>query len=340
MAVRKMKLKSSETRYIGYFKMDGVQYQKRFPTRAEAAEWVVDEKRRLKFMSQSLTYLQASDEYLQDCERRIAANTFQEKQRHLREFAKFMQSDFCMEETTVDEARLFLNAIQQEKGSKSANRRLRTLKALWNWCKHNVPENPWREVRQFPEEEFVKYVPPASDIGKVFDAAEEWEKDLLLLLLSTGARISEILNLKWTDVTNDSIILWTRKRKNGSRQPRTIPIGDNLKGLFTKYREKGCSSIFVLVNPETQGPYKKSQPSIKFMLKRLCQKAGVARFGFHSLRHYFASCLLSTGKAAFADIQLLLGHQRMSTTDVYLHSLNPKLGHLANVIEDMNSTLK
>lgn len=100
-------------------------------------------------------------------------------------------------------------------------------------------------MRQFPEEEFVKYVPPASDIGKVFDSADEWEKDLLLLLLSTGARISEILNLKWTDVTNDSIILWTRKRKNGSRQPRTIPIGDNLKGLFTKYREKGCSSIFV-----------------------------------------------------------------------------------------------
>lgn len=76
------------------------------------------------------------------------------------------------------------------------------------------------------------------------------------------------------------------------------------------------------------------------MLKRLCQKAGVAMFGFHSLRHYFASCLLSTGKAAFAGIQLLPGHQRMSTTDVYLHSLNPKLGHLANVIEDMNSTLK
>ena len=94
----------------------------------------------------------------------------------------------------------------------------------------------------------------------------------------------------------DSIVLWTRKRKNGSRQARSIPIGDNLKEVLKRYEEKR-TSIYVLVNPETEGPYKKSQPSIKYMLKRLCNKAAVKAFGFHSLRHYFASCLLSTGRA-------------------------------------------
>ena len=184
-----------------------------------------------------------------------------------------------------------------------------------------------------------KYIPPEDDIRKVLDVAEDWEKDLLMLLLNTGARISEVLNLKWSDVSADGIALWTRKRKNGSRQARNIPIGDNLRELLNRYADKK-SGIYVLVNPETDEPYRKSQPSIKFMLKRLCKKAGVAAFGFHSLRHYFASRLLNTGRADLAEIQLVLGHQRASTTDGYLHSLNPRLGHLAGIIEDMNSTLK
>ena len=340
MAVRPITLKNGEKRYEAYFNLEGIRYQKRFATKAEAREWEIYEKRRLKDLSQGLTFSQASDEYLQDCQKRISANAFQEKFRHLREFATFMQlSDFCMEQVTVDEARHFMNFTQEARGNKSANRRLRTLKALWNWCRHTVPVNPWREVKQFPEEEFVKYVPPAEDISKVFAAAEEWEKDLLLLLVHTGARISEILNLRWSDVTQDNIVLWTKKRKNGSRQPRNIPIGDSLKELLNRYEEKR-TGIYVLVNPITNGPYKKSQHSIKLMLERLCKKAGVKVFGFHSLRHYFASCLLSTGRAGLADIQLLLGHQRMSTTDGYLHSLNPMLGHLAGIIEDMNADLK
>lgn len=339
MPIRLLTLKNGGTRVEAYFNLNGVRYQKRFATRQEAREWEVDEKRRLQEISQSLSYSQASDDYLQDCEKRISSNALQEKLRHLREFAKFMQDDFCMEQLTVNEARIFMNVIQQEKGNKSANRRLRTLKALWNWCKHDVKENPWREVRQFPEEEFVKYVPPSSDIGKVLAVANDWEKDLLLLVLYTGARISEVLNLKWSDVTEGGILLWTRKRKNGSKQARSIPIGDCLKELLTRYKDNS-SNIYVLINPETQEPYRKSQPSIKFMLKRLCQKAGVKQFGFHALRHYFASNLVESGKVALADIQLLLGHQRTSTTDTYLHSLNPNLGHLAGIIEAMNATLK
>ena len=267
MAIRAIETKSGETRYEAYFNYNGRRYQRRFESRTEAREWEIDEKRRLKELSQGLTYSQACNDYLQDYKNRITSNTFQEKMRHLREFAKFAQSDFCMEWLTVDIARKFLNNVQQEKGNKSANRRLRTLKALWNWCKHNVSGNPWREVKQFPEEEFTKYVPSEEDIRKVLDAAEGWEKDLLTLLLNTGARISEVLNLKWSDVSADGIALWTRKRKNGSRQTRTIPIGESIRELLNRYADKK-NDIYVLVNPETDEPYRKSQPSIKYMLKR------------------------------------------------------------------------
>ncbi|WP_337810398.1 tyrosine-type recombinase/integrase, partial [Desulfovibrio sp.] len=81
--------------------------------------------------------------------------------------------------------------------------------------------------------------------------------------------------------------------------------------------------------------------SICRMLKRLCREAGVREFGFHALRHYFASMLVSTNKVTLCDIQHMLGHQRATTTtDTYLHSLCPPVDHLAGVIEEMNQPLK
>lgn len=72
-------------------------------------------------------------------------------------------------------------------------------------------------------------------------------------------------------------------------------------------------SPYVFVNPATHGPYRRNQPSIYRMLKRLCREAGVREFGFHALRHYFASMLVSTNKVTLCDIQHMLGHQRATT---------------------------
>lgn len=54
---------------------------------------------------------------------------------------------------------------------------------------------------------------------------------------------------------------------------------------------------FVFMNPVTQAPYSMRQPSMKLMLKRLCEKAGVTPFGFHAIRHYFAVSLVKSQQA-------------------------------------------
>ena len=69
------------------------------------------------------------------------------------------------------------------------------------------------------------------------------------------------------------------------------------------------------------------------MLKRLCEKVGVIPFGFHAIRHYFAVSLVKSQKADLTDMQQLLGHQRPTTTDIYLRSVAPNLDRLAGGIE-------
>ena len=134
--------------------------------------------------------------------------------------------------------------------------------------------------------------------------------------------------------------LWTRKSRNGSKTSRLVPVGQTLRDVLTRLHPLSEGSPYVFVNPATHGPYRRNQPSICRMLKRLCRGAGVREFGFHALRHYFASMLVSTNKVTLCDIQHMLGHQRATTTDTYLHSLCPPVDHLAVVIEEMDQPLK
>lgn len=159
MAVRKITRKNGIV-YVAYFKHKGQQVTKTFYTQKEAKAWEVEAKRNPKTADATppnLMFSRASMAYLEDCKARMAANTFKERQRHLREFATFLTEDVDMEDITRAVARKFLLVSKAEREEKSANRRLRTLKALWNWHKDTIPRNPWRGILPFKEEEYIKY---------------------------------------------------------------------------------------------------------------------------------------------------------------------------------------
>lgn len=345
MAINKIKMKTC-SRYEASVKVGGVIRKKRFLTLQEAKIWELAVRQAPAMAGQPcLMYSLACSQYIADCELRIASNTLREKKKHLREFASYIRKDCrlqdcAMDDVTLSMARAFSNGVMARSGAKTANRRIRTLKALWNWHKSELNGNPWQAVKPFPEEEFVKYVPSKDDVEKVFAAATQQERDILTVISYTGARLSEVLNLKWEDVLDGSIRLWTHKSRNGSKTSRLVPVGHTLRDVLTRLHPLSEGSPYVFVNPATHGPYRRNQPSICHMLKRLCREAGVREFGFHALRHYFASMLVSTNKVTLCDIQHMLGHQRATTTDTYLHSLCPPVDHLAGVIEEMNQPLK
>jgi len=345
MAINKITLKTC-SRYEASVKVGGVIRKKRFLTLQEAKRWEL-EMRQVPAMvvRPNLMYSQACSQYIADCELRIAFNTLREKKKHLREFANYIRKDCrlqdcAMNDVTLSMARDFINGIMARSGAKTANRRIRTLKALWNWHKAELIGNPWQAVKPFPEEEFVKYVPSKDDVAKVLAAATQQERDILTFISYTGARLSEVLHLKWEDVLDSAIRLWTHKSRNGSKTSRLVPVGYTLHDVLARLHPLSEGSPYVFVNPATHGPYRRNQPSICHMLKRLCREAGVREFGFHALRHYFASMLISTNKATVCDVQHVLGHQRATTTDTYLRSLRSPIDHLVGVIEEMNQPVK
>lgn len=329
-------------RYRAYFKYQGKMYVKIVNTKAEGKAWKVEKIKQLKreaAQPPALMFSAVSARYLDDCEARMQPITIQEKYRHLTEFAEFIGHDFPAQELTVSTAKAFIEKTWKDrnKNNKSANRRLGDLQACWNWHKDVLPENPWKSVKPYPEDTVDKYVPPLEHIEAVLDKAEPWERRLLLFLLHTGARIGELYQLTWGDVKfeRNAVELWTRKRKGGKLQPRLLPLAPILREMLeemAKTRIEGAPYVFV--NPNTQNRYQRQQPCVRNLLKRLCKAAEVKEFRFHALRHYVAQQLIRHVKGNLVDVQLLLGHQRATTTDIYLKSLSSSIDHMAEYIED------
>lgn len=319
--------------------LEGRQLTKVVATKQEGLAWLVDERRRLAQVtapSMALMFSVACSEYIGSCETRHRANTIREKKRHLQDLAKWIGQDFEMGALTRKQCNKFLYSIQKEMGNKAANRRKRTLKALWNWHKEALGQkNPWREADSLPEEKVMKYVPPKEDVAKVLASAEVWERDLLMFFLFTGTRRGEALNLKWEDVnwSRKTIQVFTRKRANGNREGRLLPISDGLEEVLRRRKADRVNRQYVFTNPITDDQYKINQGSITKLMPRLCEKAGVIPFGFHALRHYFSCRLAETNQASVPEIGKLLGHQRATTTDIYLASFAPNMGRLATLID-------
>lgn len=151
-------------------------------------------------------------------------------------------------------------------------------------------------------------------------------KAMLELLYATGLRISELCNLKITDV--DIHNCFVRVYGKGSKE-RIVPVTDlalkYLEIYVTTYRPiilKNTISDYLfisnsLTNISRQGFFK--------IIKKECQRSGINKnVSPHVLRHSFATHLLKHG-ADLRVIQELLGHEDIATTQIYAHLVNEKL---------------
>lgn len=151
-------------------------------------------------------------------------------------------------------------------------------------------------------------------------------KAILEVMYATGARISEVINLKVNQIDFEECII--RVVGKGKKE-RIIPLDDvaieALDNYINNYRpflikNETCNYVFLNKNGE-----KISRQMIFKILKNLANKAGITKeISPHTLRHSFASNLLNNG-ADLRVIQELLGHENLETTEIYSHLQNKKI---------------
>ena len=227
------------------------------------------------------------------------------------------------------------NEVAEKKGKKKksyhyVNLYIRMIKALFQ---HGVDRewirvNPASKISPYPIKKIKKYIPPLEDIKKILDKAEPIDRLYLLVIAHTLGRVSSVNSLKWTDIHDGYLSLYTRKEKNSNLKEVKIPLNRVLKEVIEQIPENGSKYLFL--NPQTEKPYVYR----KLMMRGLCKRAEVKFFNFHALRHYGASKLDSAG-VPLATIQVLLGHSRATTTDMYLQSLRGSTQEAVKELEDI-----
>jgi len=151
-------------------------------------------------------------------------------------------------------------------------------------------------------------------------------KAMLEVMYATGLRISELINLKLSNIDLELNLIKTIGKGN---KERIIPIGDYateyLKEYIYNYRHtflKRENSEYVFLNKS--GTKMSRQMFFKIIQKLALQKNIKTKFSPHTLRHSFATHMLEYG-ADLRTIQELLGHSNISTTQIYTHMSTDKL---------------
>lgn len=139
-------------------------------------------------------------------------------------------------------------------------------------------------------------------------------KTILMLTYSSGLRISELLNLKLTDI--DSQRKQIKVEQGKGKKDRFTVLSDKILPLLRAYYMEYKPKYFLFESPEGA---KYSTTSVHIILNQAIKKAGIKkRVTMHTLRHSFATHLLEQG-TDLRYIQSLLGHESTKTTQIYTH---------------------
>lgn len=158
------------------------------------------------------------------------------------------------------------------------------------------------------------------------------DRQLLLVIYHTVARVDEILRLRWEDVNfqERTVRLWTRKPRDGSWAWDKVPMNQVLYETLQQLWEKRNQNEWVFLNPKTGTRYM-HRPKL---MRTICKRAGVRHFGFHAIRHYVASYLADKQKFSVTQVSRLLRHQSKATTEKYLQVIDPQLRDVMASLEE------
>ena len=265
-----------------------------------------------------------------ELERNYSNNTSLSYVKDVTLFSDFIKKDLLL----VDKKDIEKYIRSLNKSSKTISHVISSLKSFYNYYMRmgNINSNPTDEIDRPKIEKKIPEFLTLEEISsllnfKVNNEFEARNKAILELLYSSGLRISELTSLELSNIDLDECLV--RVMGKGSKE-RIVPLGDYaidaLKEYIYFYRptlNKNNSSYIFLNN---RGGVLSRQFIFK-VIKEECIKKGIRKnVSPHTLRHTFATHLLKNG-ADLRIIQELLGHENLSTTQIYTHLTNDKLKH-------------
>ncbi len=264
-------------------------------------------------------------------EKGLSSNTLESYGADLSKYLDFLKNSGIEQVGEQDTPHILRHLIQLRKEGLNARSRARHLVTLRGFYKFLVRERiigsdpsatvdlpklglKLPDVMSVEEIEKILKVPDSTTPRGLRDAA------MLELLYAAGLRVSELVGAKVRQVNLEAG--FARVFGKGSKE-RIVPIGTFAREKISEYLKYGRPYLLKTVQSEYLFTARAGKPMTRQgfwkLLKKYAAKAGVGKkITPHSFRHSFASHLLEAG-ADLRSVQLMLGHEDISTTQIYTH---------------------
>lgn len=266
-------------------------------------------------------------------EKRVASNTFSAYRTDILQLVDFAQNhSIAADGLTTQDIKQFLHALKKEQLSASTMaRKISSLKLFFSYLHEKGLSADLGSQLIFPKlEKRLPHYLSEQEVEQLLQATEkdtgahaQRNKVMLYLLYVTGLRISELTNLTLSAIQWDTGFIHVAGK--GGKQ-RMIPLPLAMKELLQTYVQKLQSQmtkanksdyLFPVRYASTIRPI--TRQAFWNILKQIWKKTGNAKsISPHQLRHSLATHLLKRG-ADLRSLQLLLGHENVSTVQIYTH---------------------
>lgn len=260
-------------------------------------------------------------------EREYSDNTIKSYVRELTKLEEFTKCDFLL----IDKEKLdlFLKWAQDNYARNTYVHLISTYKSYNKFLKEHYNKanyNIERLQTQKVEKKIPKYL-TGEEVKLLLNSLDDSDKlsmrnkALLETLYSTGMRVSEIINIKLHDVNIENKMI---KVYGKGKKERYVFLNEKATQVLQKYIYDGKVGRVMLLNTLSDYLFlnnhgnKLSRQGVTFILQTCAKKVGILELTPHIIRHSIATHMLNNG-ADLRMIQMLLGHENISTTEIYTH---------------------
>jgi integrase/recombinase XerD len=230
------------------------------------------------------------------------------------------------EQIEQDDVKLYLADNMQDKAAISTILFLASVKFAYTSL---LQKDPTAGIKRPKAEKKIPVVLTKDEVTKLIESSETLKsKFIIQLLYSSGLRVSEIVNIKPTDLDFNENRGWVRSGKG--KKDRLFILSEKLSKKLKKYIDKNSDWEYV---------FSKNKPlttrNIQKIITNTSKKASIDKqISPHTLRHSFATHLLEAG-VDIRKIQVLLGHSSIATTQMYVQISHEQLKSIKNPLDEL-----
>lgn len=332
---------------VRWFGDEGHRYSKSFDTRKHAERFAEKMQQEVRHGAPDPPDEITLDEFIKEhgkvMEGQVAEASLYDQMRALGMFMGHVGRHVRLSNLRSRDAESFISARLKKVAIGTANKDIRTLKAVFNVAIERrkylrVGQNPFAAIKERKQAaKVVRYI-AHDEFQKLMDTAPTaWWKALLAMLYSTAGRLGEIMNLTWADVdfngnqirivtkdASQSLFEWEPK----DHEARILSVPADAMKLLSDLRADGSGNCPYVFIPESRWEYVKKELKAKTWEQgksvmnnmnrdfgRLRERAGVAHLTFHDFRR---TCITNWARKIPAHVvKTLAGHSDIKTTLKY-----------------------